>query len=140
MQIAAKLYPEKVENPEELFAISNIIRNNIYQLKSWDRNVNPFAPKMNVLYRVDLEDSTFLEWYGTEGEQSGLIWNSFVELAVIHSLYRDLKIHYTLTMGVRAADFQATEDIIKFLGLDKYSLGNRLQLLWLLKRSRSGYS
>ena len=122
VQIAAKLYPEKVENPEELFAISNIIRNNIYQLKSWDRNVNPFAPKMNVLYRVDLEDSTFLEWYGTEGEQSGLIWNSFVELAVIHSLYRDLKIHYTLTMGVRAADFQATEDIIKFLGLDKYSL------------------
>ena len=99
-----------------------LLRDNIYQIKAWDRNINPLVPKMNVLYRADLEDSTFQEWYGTEGESSGLVWNSFVELSVIHSFWRDIKTEYATTMGVKEADFQATKDLVRFLGLDKYSL------------------
>jgi len=137
VQIAAKLYPDKSDNPEELFEIANIIRDNIYQLKAWDRNVNPLVPKMNVLYRVDLEDSTFLEWYGENGEQSGIVWNSFVEMSIIHSLYRDLKIEYTQMMGVRAADYMATEAVIKFMGLDKYSLEDQFTSASLQLRGKS---
>ena len=137
LQIAAKLYPELSGNPEELFEITNNIRNNIYQLKAWDRNVNPLVPRMNVLYRANLEDSTFLEWYGEEGEQSGIVWNSFVEMSIIHSLYRDLKIEYTQYMGVRAADYMATEAVIKFLGLDKYSLEDQFTSASLQLRGKS---
>ena len=121
-QIAAILFPEDVQDSEFLLNKAATIRDNIYQLKAWDRNVNPLVPKMNVLYRADLEDSTFEEWYGKEGESSGLVWNGFVELSVIHSFWRDMKIEYALTMGKKEADFQATKDIVRFLGLDKYSL------------------
>ena len=121
-QIASILFPDEVQDSEFLFDKAAIIRDNIYQLKAWDRNVNPLVPRMNVLYRADLEDSTFLEWYGKEGEESGLVWNSFVELSVIHSFWRDIKVEYAKTMGVKEADFQATKDIVRFLGLDKYSL------------------
>ncbi len=121
-QIASILFPEDVQDPEFLFDKAAIIRDNIYQIKAWDRNINPLVPKMNVLYRADLEDSTFQEWYGTEGESSGLVWNSFVELSVIHSFWRDIKTEYATTMGVKEADFQATKDLVRFLGLDKYSL------------------
>jgi len=121
-QIAAILYPDEVQDAEFLLDKASIIRNNIYQLKAWDRNVNPLVPRMNVLYRADLEDSTFQEWYGNEEEKSGLVWNGFVELSIIHSFWRDIKQEYAATMGVKEADFQATKDIVRFLGLDKYSL------------------
>lgn len=122
VQIAAFLYPNKSDDPQFIFDTSATIRDNIYQLKAWDRNINPLVPKLNVLYRVDTEDSTFNEWYGTTQEASGVVWNSFVELSVIHGFYQDLREEYSLTMGAKQADFEATLDVVRLMGLDIYDM------------------
>ena len=122
VQIAAILYPDKVDDPEFLFTTAATIRNNIYQLKAWDRNINPLVPKVNVLYRINTENDTFNDWYGKQNETSGVVWNSFVELGIIHGFYQDLREQYALTMGSKQADYEATLDIVRLLGLDTYDL------------------
>jgi hypothetical protein len=122
VQIASILYPNKSDDPEFIFNTAAVIRDNIYQLKAWDRNINPLVPKLNVLYRINTEDDTFNEWYGTSQEPSGVVWNSFVELSVIHGFYQDLREQYALTMGSKQADYEATLDVVRLLGLDIYDM------------------
>jgi hypothetical protein len=122
VQIASILYPDRTDDPEFIFETAATIRDNIYQLAAWDRNVNPLVPKLNVLYRIDTENDTFNEWYGTDNETSGVVWNSFVEIAIIHGFYQDLREHYALTMGTKQADYEATLEVVRLLGLDMYDM------------------
>ena len=122
VQIAAMLYPEQADDPEFMFNTAAVIRDNIYQLKAWDRNVNPLVPKLNVLYRIDTDNDTFNDWYGKDNETSGVVWNSFVELGIIHGFYQDLRDHYALTMGSKQADYEATLEVVRLLGLDIYDM------------------
>ena len=122
VQIAAILHPDRADDPEFLFDTAATIRDNIYWLKAWDRNINPLVPKVNVLYRIDAENSTFNEWYGTQEETSGVAWNSFVELSILHGFYQDLREHYALTMGQKQADYEATLEVVRLLGLDIYDI------------------
>ena len=136
LQIAAVLYPNIAQDFEALEPIAQQISKNIYQLKSWDRFINPYAPNLRLLYQVDVDDEMFAQWYGKKGEESGLMWNSFVELAVIHSYYRDLRDYYSHYMGTRAADFEATKQMVLLFDLGKYDLEDSYTSVALVKQGK----
>ena len=135
-QIAAVLYPEIAQDFEKLEPYAQQIAKNIYQLKAWDRFVNPYAPNLRVLYNVDVDDVMFQQWYGVEQEKSGLIWNSFVELSVIMGFYRDLRSYYSHYMGSAAGDFEATKQLVMFLGLGEYDLEDSFTSAAIVKQGK----
>jgi len=136
LQIAAVLYPDIAQDFEALEPIAQQIAKNIYQLKAWDRFINPYAPNLRLLYQVDVDDEMFAKWYGQKGEESGLMWNSFVELAVIHTYYRDLRDYYSHYMGTRAADFEATKQMVLLFDLGKYDLEDSYTSVALVKQGK----
>jgi hypothetical protein len=136
MQIAAVLYPDIAQDFDKLEPYAEQIAKNIYQLKAWDRFVNPYAPNMRVLYNIDVDDVMFQKWYGENKEQSGLVWNSFVELSVIHGFYRDLRTYYSHFMGSQAGDFEATKQMVILLGLGEYDLEDSFTSTALIKQGK----
>ena len=109
---------------------------NIYQLKAWDRFINPYAPNLRVLYNIDTDNVMFQNWYGAKGEKSGLMYNSFVELSVIHGFYRDLRQFYSHSMGSRAADFEATKQMVILMGLGQYDLEDSFTSIATVKQGK----
>ncbi len=136
LQIAAVLHPEVAQDFEKLEPIAIQMAKNIYQLKAWDRFVNPYAPNLRLLYNADVDDEMFKQWYGATNEESGLMWNSFVELSVIHAFYRDLREYYGHFMGTKAGDFEATKQIVLFMDLGRYDLEDSYTSVALVKQGK----
>ena len=136
IQIASILYPDIAQDFEAIEPIAEQIAKNIYQLKAWDRFINPYAPYLRVLYKFDTDSEMFQAWYGTKGEKSGLVWNSFVELSVIHSMYYDLREQYSHTMGSRAGDFEAMKQMVILFDLGRYDLEESFTSVSLVKQGK----
>ncbi len=136
LQIATILYPDKAQDFEQLEPIAIQMAKNIYQLKAWDRFINPYAPNLRVLYNIDTDNVMFQNWYGAKGEKSGLMYNSFVELSVIHGFYRDLRQFYSHSMGTRAGDFEATKQMVILMGLGEYDLEDSFTSIAAVKQGK----
>lgn len=135
VRMAASLHPDK--DVDELFKTSEILRDNLYVIKGWDRFVNPFTPKINVLYRADLENSKFKEWFGGQQERSGIVYNSFIELSIIQSFFNDLKDEYVVYLGPKQGEYQAMLDVVILLGLDRYKLEDSFTSASLLNKGKT---
>lgn len=120
-QVAGILRPDLADDVEKLEVVAMTLASNFYQLKAWDRFVNPFIPRLSILYAIEGNEVAFNEWYGTKGEDSGLVYNNFVELSVIHGFYQDIKDEYVMTLGPQG-EFYALLEVAKLLGLDNKDL------------------
>ena len=135
LRIASVLHPDK--DVDELFKTTDILRDNIFAIKAWDRNVNPFTPKINVLYRADLENDKFKEWIGSQDERTGIVYNSFIELSIIQSFFNDIKDEYVVSLGPKQGEYQAMLDVVILLGLDRYSLEDSFTSASLLNKGKT---
>ena len=122
LQIAAQLHPELASDTEALQAKAAVIRDNIYLLQAWDRFISPFAPKLNVLYKIEGNQTNFEEWYDKEGYEAGIFYNNMVELAAIHGFYQDMRKQWSSILGPSQGDYYALMEVVRLLGLDKYDL------------------
>jgi len=120
-QVAGVLRPDLADDKEQLEVVAMTLAANFFQLKAWDRFVNPFIPRMSIMYAIEGNEVAFAEWYGTKGEDSGLVYNNFVELSVIHGFYQDIKDEYVMTLGPQG-EFYALLEVAKLLGLDTRDL------------------
>lgn len=120
-QVAGILRPDLADDQEALETVAMTLAANFFQLKAWDRFVNPFIPRLSVLYAIEGNEVAFAEWYGSKGEDSGLVYNNFVELSVIHGFYQDIKDEYVMTLGPQG-EFYALLEVAKLLGLDNRDL------------------
>jgi len=120
-QVAGILRPDLADDQEALETVAMTLAANFFQLKAWDRFVNPFIPRLSVMYAIEGNEVAFAEWYGTKGEDSGLVYNNFVELSVIHGFYQDIKDEYVMTLGPQG-EFYALLEVAKLLGLDNRDL------------------
>ena len=122
LQIAGQLHPEYAGDLEKIQKIGALVRDNIFMLQAWDRFVSPFAPKLNILYQIEGNQANFEEWYGTEGQDTGIVFNSMVELSVIHGFYQDMRKQWVTILGPQAGEYYALVEVVRLLGLDKYDL------------------
>ena len=120
-QHAAILRPDLADDVVALEEVAMVLAANYFQLKAWDRFVNPFIPRLSVLYAIEGNEVAFREWYGENGEDTGLVYNNFVELSVIHGFYQDIKDEYVMTLG-QQGEFYALLEVAKLLGLDQRDL------------------
>jgi hypothetical protein len=121
-QVAALVRPDLSDDVVALEEVALTLATNYYQLKTWDRFINPLTPRLSILYAIEGNEVAFQEWYGKEGEGTGLVWNNFVELSVIHAFYQDIKDEYVMSLGPQG-EFYALLEISKLLGLDNRTLG-----------------
>ncbi len=120
-QVAGILRPDLADDQQALETVAMTLAANFFQLKAWDRFVNPFIPRLSIMYAIEGNEVAFGEWYGTKGEDSGLVYNNFVELSVIHGFYQDIKDEYVMTLGPQG-EFYALLEVAKLLGLDNRDL------------------
>ena len=120
-QVAGLVRPDLADDPEELQEVAMVLATNYYQLKTWDRFVNPFVPRLTVMYAIEGNEALFWDWYGKEGEDSGLEYNNFVEISAIHGFYQDLRDEYTMLLGAQG-EYYALYEMTKLFGLDSNNL------------------
>ena len=120
-QITGLLRPDLAQDQQALEEVALILAVNLYQIKAYDRFVRPFAPRLRVMYQIQGNEAAFYEWYGRNGEDSGIIWNNFIELSAIHGFYQDIKDEYVMKLG-QQGEFYALLEVSKLLGLDQYDL------------------
>ena len=120
-QHAAILRPDLADDVVALEEVAMILAENYFQLKAWDRFVNPLIPRLSVMYAIEGNEVAFKEWYGEKGEDTGLVYNNFVELSVIHGFYQDIKDEYVMALG-QQGEFYALLEVAKLLGLDQRNL------------------
>ena len=126
MQIAAQLHPELAGDIDALQEVGALVRENLYTLKTWDRFVSPFAPKLNVLYKIEGNKQNFEEWYDTEGYEAGVAYNNMVELAAIQGFYQDQRKQWVTVLGPKQGEYYALLEVVRLLGLDKYNITEQL--------------
>jgi hypothetical protein len=137
MQIAAQLHPEYADDVDKIQEIGALVRNNLYTIKTWDRFVSPFAPKLSVLYKIEGNEQSFNEWYGEEGYEAGIAYNNMVELAAIHGFYQDMRKQWNSILGPRQGEYYALLEVVRLLGLDKYDISEQLTSAGLQVRGKT---
>lgn len=120
-QISGLVRPDLADDPEALEEVAMILATNYYQLKTWDRFVNPFVPRLTVMYAIEGNEALFYDWYGKEGEDTSLAYNNFVEISAIHGFYQDLRDEYTMLLGAQG-EYYALYEMTKLFGLDTNDL------------------
>ena len=137
MQIAAQLHPELTGDVDALQEVGALVRENLYTIRTWDRFVSPFAPKLNVLYKIEGNQQNFEEWYDKEGYEAGIAYNNMVELSAIHGFYQDQRKQWVTVLGPRQGEYYALLEVVRLLGLDKYSITEQLTSAGLQVRGKT---
>lgn len=120
-QVVGLIRPDLADDVEGLEEVAMVLATNYYQLKTWDRFVNPFVPRLTVMYAVEGNEALFWDWYGKEGEDTSLAYNNFVEISAIHGFYQDLRDEYTMLLGPQG-EYYALYEMTKLFGLDTNDL------------------
>ena len=137
LQIAAQLHPELADDVDSLQKVAEQVRDNIYHLRAWDRFISPFAPKLNVMYKIEGNEQNFNEWYDKEGYEAGLAYNNFVELAAIQGFYQDKRKEWVSILGPKQGEYYALLEVVRLLGLDRYDINKQLTSAGLQLRGKS---
>lgn len=137
MQIAAQLHPEIADDVDALQEVGAVIRDNLYTIKTWERFVNPFSPRLNVLYKIEGNQQSFEEWYDKEGYEAGIAYNNMVELAAIQGFYQDMRKQWVSILGPRQGEYYALLEVVRLLGLDKYDINKQLTSAGLQVRGKT---
>jgi len=137
LQIAAQLHPELADDVDALQKVAEQVRDNIYHLRAWDRFVSPFAPKLNVMYKIEGNEQNFNQWYDKEGYEAGIAYNNFVELSAIQGFYQDKRKEWVSILGPKQGEYYALVEVVRLLGLDRYDINEQLTSAGLQLRGKS---